>query len=474
MKTSKGGLIILSGGCMALVWRYAWANFVTVAAFQRPFPLFEAMAAFGLAAVLTFVSLGKGWRIIQVLGLQLTGFLLAFLRIVYVFHEWSHPFIGTDWLLECVHRTRGPLEWLSLVLILIWALLFWLGGVSLAKKPKTYLTVCARFDLGVAFLFALFLIKFLIRIKGGPDIEEPLSGLLLLPFFLFGLLAIGLARNQGHAQRGFLSGYRGLGVVLSFSAVVLLFGAGLVLLFYPYLTVAAEAGYGVLKVAARPVGSVLIGTLLFVFAPRRMLQLALRKMRLDPPASSSGGDISVSDAAGDLGWWAGPIVEAIRFLLLSIAVLAILALVGLLLRFLFKWLLSRTPVRRGRYDRRSLFSRLVKIWEAISGFFRAVIGRMGKRRKGAVQLYAALLGWGHRSGVPRFLSETPMEYGRRLMQLFPDLGREVASIVEVFNQEVYGGRTAEDQRLAPAQRAWERLRSPLHWLYRFKTWFLQA
>ena len=451
---------------MALVWRYAWANFVTMAAFQRPFPLFEAMAAFGLAVVLTFVSLGKGWRIIQVLGLQLTGFLLAFLRIVYVFNEWSHPFIGTDWLLECAHRTRGPLEWLSLILILFWTLLFWLGGVSLAKKPKAYLAVCARFDLGVAFLLTLLLIKFLIRIKGGPDIEEPLSGLLLLPFFLFGLLAIGLARNQGHAQRGFLSGYRGLGVVLSFSAVVLLFGAGLVLLFYPYLTVAAEAGYGVLKVAARPMGPVLIGILRFLFAPRKML--------LDPPASSSGGDISVSGGAADPGWWTGPIGEAIRFLLLSIAVLALLALIGLLLWLLLKWLLSRTPARRGRYGRMSLFSHLVEIWEAISGFFRAVIGRMGKRRMGTVQLYAALLGWGRRSGVPRFLSETPMEYGGRLMQLFPDLGREVASIVEVFNQEVYGGSTAEDQILAPAQRAWDRLRSPLHWPYRFKAWFLQA
>ncbi|MFH1487365.1 MAG: hypothetical protein ABII06_00510, partial [Pseudomonadota bacterium] len=256
MKTGRGSLIILSGGCMALVWRYAWANFVTAAAFHRPFPLLEAIAAFGLAAALTFVSLGRGWRIIQVLGLQLTGFVLTFLRIVYVLHEWSHPFTGTDWLLECLHRTRGPLEWLSLVLILCWTLLFWFGGVSLAKRPRDYLAVCARFDLGVAFLFALFLIKFLIRFKGGPEIEDPLSELLLLPFFLFGLLAIGLARSQSHAQRGFLSGYRGLGVVLSFSAVVLLFGTGLVLLFYPYLTVAAEAGYGVLKVAAGPMGPV--------------------------------------------------------------------------------------------------------------------------------------------------------------------------------------------------------------------------
>jgi hypothetical protein len=462
MKTSKGGLIILSGGCVALVWRYAWANFVTVAAFHRPFPLFEAIVAFGLAAILTSVSRGRGWRIIQVLALQLTGFLLAFLRIVYGFHEWSHPFTGTDWLLECLHSTRGPQEWLSLVLLLCWTFLFWFGGVSLAKKPKAYLAVCARFDVGVVFLFALFLTKLLIRFKGGPAIEEPLSEIMLLPFFLFGLLAIGLARSQSLAQRGFLSGYRGLGVALSFSAVVLLFGAGLVLLFYPYLTVAAEAGYGVLKVAARPMVPVLVGILRFLFTPRYHSD------------SSSGADMPASGVATDPGWWAGPTGEVVRILLLCSAVLALLAPACLLLWFLFKWLLSRTPARKGRSGGMSLFSRLAEIWETISGFFRAVIGRMGNRRKGSVQLYAAMLGWGRRSGVPRFLSETPMEYGGRLTQRFPDLGRDIASIVEVFNREVYGGRKAEGQMLAPAQRAWAHLQSPLHWPHRFKAWFLQA
>ncbi|MFH1487771.1 MAG: DUF4129 domain-containing protein, partial [Pseudomonadota bacterium] len=75
---------------------------------------------------------------------------------------------------------------------------------------------------------------------------------------------------------------------------------------------------------------------------------------------------------------------------------------------------------------------------------------------------------------PRSLCETPLEYGGRLMQRFPDLDREVASIVEVFNREVYGGTAAEGQVLAPARRAWARLRSPLHWPHRFKAWFLQT
>ena len=89
--------------------------------------------------------------------------------------------------------------------------------------------------------------------------------LLLFPFFIFSLLAIGLVRNRSSERRDFLAGYRGIGVLASFTVVVLAFGAGLVLFFMTYLSAAAEAGYGVLKSAAGPLGPILVRVLLFLF-----------------------------------------------------------------------------------------------------------------------------------------------------------------------------------------------------------------
>jgi hypothetical protein len=46
-------------------------------------------------------------------------------------------------------------------------------------------------------------------------------------------------------------------------------------------------------------------------------------------------------------------------------------------------------------------------------------------------------------------------------------------IIEVFNETVYGEIILNENQLTTAQSAWRRLRSPLHWPLRLKTWFLR-
>jgi hypothetical protein len=94
--------------------------------------------------------------------------------------------------------------------------------------------------------------------------------------------------------------------------------------------------------------------------------------------------------------------------------------------------------------------------------------------KKAVQLYAAFLNWGRRSGLPHFVNETPTEYSLRLHYRFPLLKGEIESITEAFNREVYGELTIDEQQLSTAASALRTLRSPLHWLSRFKTWFRRS
>ena len=62
----------------------------------------------------------------------------------------------------------------------------------------------------------------------------------------------------------------------------------------------------------------------------------------------------------------------------------------------------------------------------------------GKGFEGASQVYAKLLNWGRRSGLPHLLAETPMEYGCRLRQRFPSMRSEIGMIIDAFNHEVYG------------------------------------
>lgn len=296
MKREKRGFLFLVIGGTELSWLYAWATFLTTAILHHPFPFPEAIGTFALASMLTLLSKGKGWRVVYILGIQVCGFILASLRIVYVFNSWSYPFLSQTWLTEFFNTPRGFLEWLYLILILFWALLFWIGGVTLARRSTSYPTLCSRFDLGIAVFFLLFLTKSLLLIKGGIKIEDPISQLLLFPFFLFSLLAIGLVRNQSTTPRNFLSGYQNIGIIISFTLVVVLFGTGLVLFFLPYLTLSAEVGHDILKVVARPLGGILVSVLRFIF-----FHGAIHQEKPSPPSKGSVGDLL---SPVESSWWA--------------------------------------------------------------------------------------------------------------------------------------------------------------------------
>ena len=77
MKTKKGIVFSLISGGMEICWLYGWAAFSMTAIMDRPFSSAGAIGIFVLAAILTDLSIGKGWRIIQVGGLQAFGFACA-------------------------------------------------------------------------------------------------------------------------------------------------------------------------------------------------------------------------------------------------------------------------------------------------------------------------------------------------------------------------------------------------------------
>jgi len=465
MKSRKGSLLFLAVAGMELSWLYAWATFIIASILHRPFPLPEAIGTFALAALLTLVVRGSGWRVILILGLQVFGLLLATSRIVHVLFYGSHPFFDQWWLLACFRQPKDPLQWFILVIILFFALLFWVGGVTLARRSAAYLTVCTRFDLGVTAFFCLLLAKFLLLVKGGIDIQDSTPELLLFPFFIFSLLAIGMARNQSSAQRDFLSGYQGIGVIVTFTVVVLAFSGGLVLLFLPYLSTAAEMGYGVLRSAAAPLSPILVAILRFLFMHSRS--------RPETASPLSGSDEAEFVSSTESSWWTELFEKIFSWGFLGLGVLIALILCGLGMWYLFKWLFSRTTKSEKRQIQWSLISLWAsQLWSGLIHCWNKIVRRV-KGYRSAVQLYNALLNWGRHSGLPHLLSETPTEYGVRLRHQFPTLKREIGLIVEALNKEVYGEIVLDEQQFTMAKLAWRRLRSPIHWPSRFKSWFLQ-
>lgn len=462
MKEEKSALLVLLHGGMEICWVYALANFTMISIFHRVFPLPEALITFWLGAALTHFSKGKGWRVIQGLGLQVLGLALVALQVTYVFGNPSQPFFGQAWILEFFGRPRDVLEWMILFLMLFWTLMFWLGGVALSRRSLNYTSICIRFDLGVTAFFILHVVKALAMVKGGILFDDSLSGLLLLPFFLFSFLGIGLARNHGGVRGKFLAGYQGVGLALSFAVVVLVAGTGMVLLLFHHFIAVAEMGYGMLKQAAKPMVPVLISVLRFLLMHDRIRQ---------GPGGSSGKDRETDpeelfQGTGEPGPFGEILFWGLALLLGSVA----LFFIGLGIMYGFRWLLSRTSYtdRQGK-GWHSVLGWLFELGMRLLLWITRIFGK-GSRMDSAARIFAYLLTWGRHSGLPRFPNETPIEYGMRLEAKFPDLKQEIELIIGYFNLAVYGETSFDKQKLGPARSAWRRMRSPRLWASRIKLW----
>jgi len=466
MKGRGKTFLFLASTGMELSTLYACANFLTLAIFNHTFPFPEAVVSFVLGAVLTRFTQGKGWRVISVLGIQALGFIPSLLAMHKVFNAWSDSFLSQTWFIKHYDDPTGAIGWFVAFLLILWAFVFWRGGTGLAKRATDYSTICSRFDRGLFAFFLLFLTKFLLRTKGSFEIKDPTSEFLVFSFLIFGLLAIGLARNRSPIPKDFLPGYQSIGVILSFTTIILLVGAGLVLFCLPYLTLVAEKGYDILKIAAGPVGYVLLKILIFIFG-YHVPQPAIPQ----PEKGITLPDLTSQTKPSEWMELLGKLLAYGLWVLLGIVLLMI---VGVTLYLIFRWLFSKTPASQ---ERQSPWV-LIEGWvERLRRFLYSCWGWLVRRVKGyrgAVQLYIALLTWGRHSGLTHSLSETPKEYGLRLKHHFPVLTREIELIVESFNEVVYGEANLGEHPLALTQTAWRRLRSPRHWPSRFRNWFLRS
>lgn len=430
---NKTSLLAIAAGGMEIAWLYAFTNLFCSLVIPQPFPIQAAILTLVLGFLITRLTEGRGWRIIYILLLHLAGFCLVELSLI------NH--------LGLAHPI-GQQEHFALGLVVFWSLMFWLGGRALAHRGLSHRAVCSRFDAGIG----AFILFFLLCI--GIEQAHSTGYLLVFSFFFFSILALTLARDQGGGHREYLLGYRGVGLILSFIALVLLLGAGLVFLFLPYLTQAAAAAYGILQQAAAPLVPILITILRFLFR----FGTSPPGGEAVPPPGNSGEVLPPPETS----WWMALIERIMGWGLLGAAVLAGLLALGWGIWQLIRWLSSSADHGGQPVD---IYQYLRSLWLAIRERFRKMLQRPHYLTPMA-RLYAGLLAWGRRRGLPQLPAETPREYGRRLGKYYPDLKGEFEQIVESFNGETYGEIVLDEEELASARRAWRKLSTPIRWFAR--------
>jgi len=458
MRGNRQILLILSCGGMAFTWRYAWSLFLSLVILARPFPLPEAAAVFAMAAAITAAEISGNRRLYQAPAIHIIGFTLAWLLTTYRLFYSGLSIFSISWIRDWLGQVQEPRHWLIHLPVVGCLLLLWLGARALVKRPATYYPVCLQFDKGLGALFVLLLVKFMVELKGGLFIEDPVTPYLLIAFVVFSLIAISLSRDQSDAQKSFRPGYHHIGLVLSFMSVILLGSAVLALLFLPWLTLMADSAQVILKETTAPLGSALTNLIRFLFSIGRYR----REIggRIFSGSSEKIYPDSEIDWAQGFGWF-----------LFGVIGLIALGFCAYLIYCLVRRFLKKDAGQASGRPSLSLISWLLAVMGTFSRWILNGLVLLLKSIDSAAAAYAGLQRWGRRSGLTAAASETPVEYGTRLGQRFPLLQTEIKLIIEAFNCELYGQRPADRTVLSGIQSARRRMRNPRHWPSRARAWF---
>ena len=226
MTSGKKALLVLARAGMEMSWRYAWVGFLMLLICHRVFPLAEAAVAFVMAILLNRLSANHNWRLYQNLLLEGAGLVLFSLLILYRLWYETFAFFSFTWLSVLFQNPMSLPHKCMLLLILFCLLLIWRGGRTLVKSPMDYHHVCIQFDKGIGLFMLLLLVKFLIQEKAGILINGLALGFLVCAFFIFSLLSIFLVRKQPDLEKSFMTGYHGIGIILSLTSLIVFFGSG--------------------------------------------------------------------------------------------------------------------------------------------------------------------------------------------------------------------------------------------------------
>jgi hypothetical protein len=456
LKKKPNILVFVCGAGAQLSWLYAWATFLIFTSFQRFYPLPETIGIFILAVLLTLFSRKHGWRVIQVIVVQLVALAVASLWVVKIFYYPLEPLWHQTWVSDFFSRPREQVEWFLLVFVSGYTVVFWVAGICFALQKQSYTSACSRFDRGVIAFFCLFLIKLIMQTRMNIEFHDSIPVLLVFPFFIFGLTEIGLVRSQCNDQPAdYLSGYYAVGVLASFTIGALILGSAIFMFFLPHLKMASGVGYDLIKSAARPLAPILIAVIRFFFGYAKSGPKALD---LSPSIEVVG-----MQEPEELSAWMKIVMwgNGLLVVLLGAAVL------GLILWYSIRWLFRKRIGGRQSRHRWNLLSWWMQLRMFLYFCHELILRTVAK--KSALEFYYALQRWGRYSGLSPKSGETPLEYGLRLSHRFPRVKTEITLIIEMLHWEIYGESSLNPLQINMIRKAWKKLHSPLKWPLRIKS-----
>ena len=385
------------------------------------------------------------------------GIILSALWFWHRYYGIEAPFWRLGWVREFWQVERNIEEWLVIITLVLCTWVLWSLGRRLGVNPTDQTTVSQRFDTGLAFLLALLLIKLLIAVKSSAVPVAHSSTEAIISFMILGLFSMGFVRTLRKNQPPGTAYFKGAGIVLSFTAIILMLGGGLIVLFLPELKTIAGVSADLLKTATAPLGPVVIALIRFIFG-------GSYKSSPFPSPEKDGLPPIIAPLGVEPGF--------LHYLFMGLAVAALLgAAVFVLYHFLgwvFKWLFSTTEESKRTGIWKYLWSCLHAAKRIIATLW-AKFFHPPAASLAVETFYKRLLRWGRFSGLPHVDSETPREYGVRLGQRFPQIEQEIGIIIHLHNETLYGCLPPDGRQVSLAMSGLKRIRYPSLWFVRLKS-----
>jgi hypothetical protein len=240
-------VLILSSGGMILSAFYACTSFIFASISQKPLSLSDAGVILFMAALITSIHSQRGWHRIYIIGLHAWGLMFAILRLCHNYYRFESSFWLFRWVQEFLMLERPATSWFALILILFCIIILWYCGIRLVTRPTDQTTISHRFDTGLGLLLLLLVIKLVIATKGLAIPSEHSATRPIISFFILGLFSLGIVRNSRTSQVGGITYFKGIGIAMTFTFIILMLGGGLFILFLPEFQNLAETSADLLK-----------------------------------------------------------------------------------------------------------------------------------------------------------------------------------------------------------------------------------
>lgn len=409
---------------------------------KSSFFFLAAMELLKLHCLASYFFLIPGTRL-PILPLSLSFFFVLILerslkstgmRVIFYFLIQLVAFCGSLFLVLLIDGSAGG-DWLALFggpggispqIFIAGALaVYWLRALWLGRQDGGHEFTALRFDEGLLLFLATFSFAALIKL------ENSLPPRLNIPFFIFGILALGSVKAE-EGRRGGLS-RRSRGSMTAAAAAVFLLGALAILLLLPAIFEPAKAAAEGLKEASGFLLKVLADILVWLFSGKRKavaVETVSEGFRPPPMAEEAGKEMS----------------SVVMWIVVGFLSLLALAILLLLLWMLIKVLGSRTKKKPKEAKGLSLFAWLKGLWASIRGIVARFIGHWSRRRglSPAKAAYLRLLEAGRAGGAAKGRSETPREFALRMEAQFEAARGRALPIVHALEKEVYGGAAPAD------------------------------